>query len=730
MYHSRRTLTNGLVYAALDSLTGEPLDISLCSTKENILKNNILREASPLKVVLKDGRSLRPPKYAEIRTDASLRPVMEVKQLERSAQAEIFCPALVDMKTGERVEIEARWSLSLPENDTRLRFFLTLNNHTEEVVEKTYFPYLNGIWMGEDWTEDTLYMPVHSGDKTVNPTETMSMTPAQIGWKWQEYHFPYTIGGPYGQKNAETGAYERECTYSGPCSMLYMELCNPTLNMGIYLTCRNDALRLKAIRAATYGRACPGMSLSMVHFPHLHGGTWQSEECVLALFEGDWHWGADDYRTWRQSVASPVIERKHRPDWFMESAGLVAHYDFKYQGGGIVHHFADIPALLTQAQEMGLNHLLLSGWNKDGFDNGFPMYTPDPDLGTEEELKAALKTVHERGGHVAFYINSRLCNVRYQELEAFWHDNALMHADGSLMTENYGADDLTFACMCAGAAPWQEKLMHTVDYLTNQIGADSMYLDQLGMADGLPCHNEGHAHGARTDAWNQGYEKTLAGIRKNYQEDGVALIYEGASDIHARGVSGQLISTMFFPGAMPELFKYTFPDDVLVDMMNPAWRSGMRPATVAQKSTFLLYRAFCVGSYFWVYDLEEDNSFRYDAEQYDRLKRVIALRTAWLKSYGHGIFKDTVGIEDLPKQSKAIVKHFEIENGMLLTCANEQKENISFVVRWDKEKLPLAFIRTFEQPEMERPITAESVPKGIRISTSSELCYIVLKNQD
>lgn len=81
----------------------------------------------------------------------------------------------------------------------------------------------------------------------------------------------------------------------------------------------------------------------------------------------------------------------------MESPGLVAHYDFQYQGGGIVHRFRDIPALYAQAREMGLSHLLLSGWNVDGFDNGFPMYTPSPELGTEEELRQALRQVREAG---------------------------------------------------------------------------------------------------------------------------------------------------------------------------------------------------------------------------------------------------------------------------------------------------------------------------------------------
>ena len=68
--------------------------------------------------------------------------------------------------------------------------------------------------------------------------------------------------------------------------------------------------------------------------------------------------------------------------------------------------FGIFPELYRQARDLGLHHLLLSGWNKDGFDYGFPHYTPNPLLGTEEDLREAIQQVRGMGGHVAFYINS------------------------------------------------------------------------------------------------------------------------------------------------------------------------------------------------------------------------------------------------------------------------------------------------------------------------------------
>ena len=73
-----------------------------------------------------------------------------------------------------------------------------------------------------------------------------------------------------------------------------------------------------------------------------------------------------------------------------------------------------------------------------------------------------------------------------------------------------------------------------------------------------------------------------------------------------------------FIGRFPEVYKYTFPDQILVDMMNPRRHSAMRPEHIARHSTEFLYKAFVMGSYFWCYDLECDNTWRRDPEQAQR----------------------------------------------------------------------------------------------------------------
>ncbi|MBQ7867138.1 MAG: hypothetical protein IJ354_03230, partial [Clostridia bacterium] len=182
-----------------------------------------------------------------------------------------------------------------------------------------------------------------------------------------------------------------------------------------------------------------------------------------------------------------------------------------------------------------------------------------------------------------------------------------------------------------------------------------------------------------------GYVKLIREMIADYDPEGMALIYEGSNDLFGSGASAQLITTLMGPFgvALPEMYRYTFPGQVLTDMMNPRRNSGMRAEHIARNSTGMLYRAFVCGMYFWCYDLEWDNNWRGDSQQHERLKKTVALRVKWLKTYGFGTFRDTVGIVSAPEGQ--MVKRYDIENGTLIAAANKNGALSGEVtVKWDK----------------------------------------------
>lgn len=614
-----------------------------------------------------ERRTAWPARHAQIMANAGLQPKIGCVQAADGSQTlTIHYPDLCS--DGGQVGIAASCEIVLPPDGCTLSWRLQIDNHTGSLIEKVLFPSVHGIYLGDTWEDDTLVYPYFAGEKTINPVAVYAGEPVRVSWKWQEYKYTYLYAGRPGVQ-ARDGAYVREQPYAGPLSMLWLDYADP--DHGLYLACHETGGKVLSLRTETFGPAQPGMGLSIVHHLFQEAGRWTSPVCTMALHPGDWHWGADHYRMARR--AQDGLQTKTRPDWFAREPGLAAHYDFKYQHGGIVHHFRDIPDLHCQARAMGLNFLLLSGWHQDGFDNGFPEYRPDPDLGSEQDLIDALAAVRAAGGHVIFYVNARLTNTRYAHRSDQREQHCARKADGSLHLEQYGDRGITFATYCANSPVWQQELADVVTYLTDTVGAAGVYLDQLGMAPPVFCFNPQHKH--HPADWNLGYQAFFRKLFPRYAPDQApAIIYEGVTDLYGAGVSGQLISTFVHHhgGAAPEVYKYTHPDQILVDMLYPRRGQAMRPVHVAQQGRAMMDRAFVIGSFYWVYDLEEDNSFSNDPENLAHLKKMTALRRFWLERFGHGTFRDTEGITAVTEGIK--VKRYCLpDQSVLLAVANPQE---------------------------------------------------------
>ena len=83
----------------------------------------------------------------------------------------------------------------------------------------------------------------------------------------------------------------------------------------------------------------------------------------------------------------------------------------KHQFGEIYFKYSDLPKLYKSGLSYGINTLMVFGWWKGRFDNGYPVYEPDPLLGGEDGLRAAIDEIHRLGGKVHLYTNGALIDV-------------------------------------------------------------------------------------------------------------------------------------------------------------------------------------------------------------------------------------------------------------------------------------------------------------------------------
>ncbi len=645
MYKSRYHFSNGQVSVAVDSLSGVLLELVDVARGENLLKNHCYDLPQPFSLHLEsDDKILYPPDSKQVKHNPALR-----------------CDIAGD-ETG--FSVRYHWLTDGTENYPadvcyRVRFDGAATVWSIDVqnvsglgtIREVCFPRLNGIWLGTDFADDTLVYPINAGVKWENPVAYLEKPTKTIQWRWQEYRYTYPIDGCCGWKCPE-GTYRVRQIYPGDLSMSWLDLYDA--DGGLYFGSHDPDLRLTTMTAATFGTLRPGMHFSVSNDVWLtEGACWTSPDRVAAFHRGDWHDGARIYRAFKE----PRLTARPHPAWFDKSAGLVAHYDFKYQNQEVVHMYKDIPTLREEARAMGLDHILLSGWHRHGFDNGFPLYHADEEMGTEEELAAGMKP--EPDMHVSLYVNAWLANTAYADIE----DGVSRNRDGSPQLRKFGDDSLTFGLMCPGAESWRNRMLNLAGHIEHDWGG-GVYFDMLS-AHPRFCYAEDHDH--RPDEIGAAVKRMLS----EAADGEICLMGEHVSDEYGGIVAGQLMQSFFklLTGTYEEVYRYTLPEHILIDMLYPGQNLAMRPVFVAQGSDWLMHNHFVNGIYYWIYDLVDDNTFTRDPAGMEKLKGMIRLRKRWLEKFGRGIFLDTDGLTDIP--DGVMARCYRVDDGYLLACAGE-----------------------------------------------------------
>jgi len=659
LYKSRQRFGNKYISIAIDTTSGEILELVNKKNGDNLIKSTPFSLPNMFSISFGSVR-LSVPNLVMVRENPELKVQINEIKKENGTEIILLYNKLSDGKNVYDYRVEL--TIFMPDDSNRLILSADVKNSGGYDTDIFNFPILGSVYLGESYKDDTLVYPLNAGMKFYNPIEFFAKKPKNIFWRWQEYRYCYNLEGCCGVKNSD-GIYSYSAMYSGALSMAWLDLYDDCGGLYFGMQERSGLNRLKA---DTLGPDSPGMIFSFEKTIESKD-DFCSHNAVIALHEGDWHEGAKIYR------GNLDISGSEDPSWWNESISLVAHYDFKYQNGGIVHRFADIPALVEQAKELNTDHLLFSGWHTDGFDNGFPEYFADKDLGSEEELAVGLKCAADNGIKVSFYINTRMANRKFAHLEDFINDNVVIKRDGSPAIEGCGDKTLSFATMCANSDGWKNRLLQAMNYVVD-LGATGVYLDQLAMAPPKTCHSADHKH--PYDSWCDGYKEMLERANKIKAKDGsrISIIIEGCSDIYGSSVNAGLVSTFMWlhSGAFPEMYRYTFPNQNLVDMVYPKQNLAMRPVHVAQRSSDFINKAFVTDMYFWIYDLEEDNSFFGDPEQLAYLKKVLDLKRLWHQKYKGFVFSDENGINE--KSGELTAKTFyNSDNQCLIAYACDGK---------------------------------------------------------
>jgi hypothetical protein len=549
----------------------------------------------------------------------------------------------------EPVRIHASVRMEVREDDAETLWFLELSNSDERyLIVEILFPCFRGVYLGESWQDDIMIYPHHAGEKTLAPVREYT-SERYLGF-WRA-----------GTKRGNDGVFFREINYCGLASMNWMYYYDD--ENGLYISSYDRDFTVTGLRVETGGPDDPWMGWAMRKYATVNPGeTWNSHPYGVGITTDDWHFGASRYREWIDGV----IQMPDNPLYLKDETILNQCYNFK-RDGVIYNRFGDIPSMYERGQdEYGMRHMFIASWNRSGFDQDYPEYHPDLELGTCWELAEGCRYVNENGGFITFYVNSRIFHMESDYFETLGRKWAIKDEAGKKTYEQYGPHK--FVVLCPSNKAWQDYLIDVGSWMAKSYGATGIYLDQLGSAEPFPCYDKSHTH-EDIGSFNRGYIRVLKDLLERVRSinPDSFLMIENCGDIYGSYVWGNLTWNGDPYDEFYNLYKYTFPEYVQVNMCNP--KRHLTGEARATKFYYDLNRALLLGSVFWV-GLDKTESLDDDLHEY--LKAAIGFRKRLNPFFKAGRFIDN---EDVIQASPGLeVSHWRLKDaGDLYIMANPNK---------------------------------------------------------
>lgn len=167
-----------------------------------------------------------------------------------------------------------------------------------------------------------------------------------------------------------------------------------------------------------------------------------------------------------------------------------------------------------------------------------------------------------------------------------------------------------------------------------------IYLDQLGSAEPFPCFDPNHSH-IDIGLFNQGYMRVLDEVLRKIRADNprAFLMIENCGDVYGSWVWGNLTWNGEQYDEFFNMYKYTFPEYVQVNMVNPRRNlSGLARETQLHAD---LNRALMLGSVFWL-GIDKMASLSYSERAY--IDAAVALRARLTPLFADATFADSEGV--------------------------------------------------------------------------------------
>lgn len=462
---------------------------------------------------------------------------------------------------GSSRQLNIAFTLRAALEDDSIVWTATIDNRETEPgleISELWLPWINGIGnLGKGREADLLYWPEDGGRRIADPYSKLIATRAAPGGR----------GGGGGR-----GGPSYQITYPWPASMQWFALANGA--EGLYIASHDKTLMTTTLNVMA--QAGDGLSASVVKYPFVKTGeTWTSEATVIRLFRGDWHVAARGYRAW----ADTWIPKPDPPKWLRRMNGWIIPNLKAQNGSRYSGVYADLPRYWRDAHAVGIDMVSIYGWEKQGFDNWYPEYDPDPGMGGEAGLKAAIAEIQRGGGRVNLYSQGQLIDPGTEYYRRVGYRQTAKDIWGGEYRETYGGTgsgtllnimrSKLFGIACPLAAGWYEQLASQFE-MARKYGVNGLMYDQIGGRPPYICFDKDHPHAKPSLAAGPGKLQNMRRLREliKSRDPEFAFLMELNVDIYSGiGDITQPVAYGFtpVPESFGEMFKYTFPDRIITN---------------------------------------------------------------------------------------------------------------------------------------------------------------------